>query len=113
MCVVQRGYLAATLHPWPCFLFLLPLLALYETGVILLGGPSPDTLRNGADAWLRWSLQSFGLPHLFCAPFFLVLLFLVWSTLRWRDRPDDLLSVWMGMAAESAFFAVGLWYPEP
>lgn len=106
---VQRGYLAATLHPWPCFLFLLPLLALYEAGVIWLGGPSPDALRNGADAWLRWSLQSFGLPHLYCAPLFLVLIFLGWSVARWRDRPGDPLGVWIGMAAESALFAVGLW----
>ena len=42
---VERGYLSATLHPWPCFLFLLPLLAVYEAGVIWLGGPSPDALR--------------------------------------------------------------------
>jgi membrane protease YdiL (CAAX protease family) len=106
---VERGYLVATLHPWPCFLFLLPLLAIYEAGVIWLGGPSPDTLRNGADAWLRWSLQSFGLPHLYCAPLFLVLLFLIWSMACWRDRPDHPLEVWLGMVAESAFFAVGLW----
>jgi Type II CAAX prenyl endopeptidase Rce1-like len=106
----QRGYLAAPLHPWPCFLFLLPLLALYEAGVIWLGGPSPDALRNGADAWLRWSLQSFGLPHLYCAPLVLVLLFLIWSIFRWRDRPGDIVGVWMGMAAESAFFAIGLWF---
>jgi membrane protease YdiL (CAAX protease family) len=106
---MQQSYLGATLHPWPCFLFLLPLLAIYEAGVIWLGGPSPDALRNGADAWLRWSLQSFGLPHLYCAPLFLILFFLVWSVLRWRDRPDGWIEVWMGMAAESAFYAIGLW----
>ncbi len=27
-------YYLATRHPWPCFLFLLPLLLLYEIGVI-------------------------------------------------------------------------------
>jgi membrane protease YdiL (CAAX protease family) len=106
---VEGGYLGATLHPWPCFLFLLPLLAIYEAGVVFLGGPSPDTLRNGADAWLRWSLQSFGFPHLYCAPLFLVILFLVWSVVRWRDRPENTFEVWMGMATESVFFAVGLW----
>jgi membrane protease YdiL (CAAX protease family) len=29
--------------------------------------------------------------------------------MRWRDRPDDALGVWIGMATESAFFAIGLW----
>ena len=42
-------YLRATRHPWPCLLFLLPLLAAYELGVHQLGGGQPDALRNGAD----------------------------------------------------------------
>jgi Type II CAAX prenyl endopeptidase Rce1-like len=105
----KRGYLAATLHPWPCFLFLLPLLTAYEIGVVLLGGQRPDALRNGADAWLRSTLELCGLPHLYCAPAVLVLIFLIWSWVRWADRPADLVGVWAGMAAESAVYAVGLW----
>ena len=103
------GYLSATRHPWPCLLFLLPLLALYEVGVIWLGGSQPEALRNGADAWLRWGLERFGLRQLYLAPVLLAVLFLLWSWLRREDRPSDLLSVWLGMAIESVVFALGLW----
>ena len=50
------GYLSATRHPWSCLLFLVPLIVVYEAGVVWLGGPQPELLRNGADTWLRWGL---------------------------------------------------------
>ena len=48
-------------HPWPCLLFLLPLLAAYELGVHRLSGGQPDALRNGADSWLRQGFAALGL----------------------------------------------------
>ena len=42
--------------------------AAYEVGVLWLGGTQPDTVRNGADTWLRWGLESFGLQQLYWAP---------------------------------------------
>jgi hypothetical protein len=106
---VRGGYLAATRHPWPCLLFLLPLLAAYEVGVLWLGGTRPEALRNGADTWLRWGLERFGLPQFYCAPALIVVVFLGWSLLRAYDCPARLRFVWMGMAVESVVFAVGLW----
>ena len=35
-------YLAATRHPWACVLFVLPLLAAYEAGVLALGTGQPE-----------------------------------------------------------------------
>jgi hypothetical protein len=105
----HHGYLGATRHPWPCFLFVLPLLLAYECGVMWLGGTQPDALRNGADAWLRWGLETFGLTQLYCAPGLIAALFFLWSWLRFWDRPDDLLGVLTGMAFESVAFALGLW----
>jgi hypothetical protein len=52
----EPSYLSATRHPWSCLLFLLPLLLVYEGGVLSLGGPRADALRNGVDAWLRLGL---------------------------------------------------------
>ena len=52
----RSTYLLATRHPWSCFVFLAPLLAAYEGGVLLLGGAHAQALRNGADTWLRWAL---------------------------------------------------------
>lgn len=103
------GYLGATRHPWPCLLFILPLLVGYEVGVIWLGGTQPEALRNGADAWFRWGLETFGLTQLYCAPGLIALLFLGWSWLRFWDRPEDLLGVLVGMVIESVAFALGLW----
>jgi hypothetical protein len=106
---VWVGYLAATRHPWPCLLFLLPLLAVYEAGVLWLGGSQPETLRNGADAWVRRALEYFGLPQFYYAPGLIVLIFLAWSWLRRYDRPGEFVRVGAGMAVESVLFAVGLW----
>ncbi|MCS6850927.1 MAG: CPBP family glutamic-type intramembrane protease [Gemmataceae bacterium] len=102
------GYLAATRHPLPCLLFLLPLLVGYEAGVLWLGGTDPDAVRNGADTWLRWGLESFGLAQLYGLPVLVTLLFLTWSWWRWWERPDDLPGVLAGMALESILFALGL-----
>jgi membrane protease YdiL (CAAX protease family) len=105
----RSTYLASTRHPWPCFLFLLPLLAAYEGGVLWLGGTPGQTLRNGADNWLRGSLDSFGLSQLYWAPLLIGGVFVIWSLVRRRDRPADLLGVETGMAIESVVFALGLW----
>jgi hypothetical protein len=105
----QAGYLPATRHPWPCFLFLLPLLLAYEGGVLWLGGTQPEALRNGADTWLRWGLEAFGLHQLYWPPVLLAAVFLAWSWARREDRPDDLLGVTTGMVLESVGCALGLW----
>jgi hypothetical protein len=105
----KGGYLMATRHPWPCLLFLLPLLLVYEAGVVWLGGARPETLRNGADTWLRWGLDAFGLHQLYWAPILIIVIFLTWSWLQYWDRPPDLPGICMGMAFESFVFALGLW----
>jgi membrane protease YdiL (CAAX protease family) len=104
----QAGYFTATRHPWPCLLFLLPLLAAYEGGVLWLGGTHPEALRNGADTWLHWGLEAFGLSQLYWAPCLTALVFLGWSWRRRRDRPDDLVELLIGMGLESMIFAGGL-----
>jgi hypothetical protein len=44
-------YWHRTRRPLPSLLFLLPLLTLYEFGVLWIGGHDPEALRNGADSW--------------------------------------------------------------
>jgi membrane protease YdiL (CAAX protease family) len=105
----RSTYLLATRHPWSCFLFLLPLLAAYEGGVWLMGGARAHIFRNGADAWLRGALEYLGLSQLYLAPLLIAGVFVIWSILRRRDRPADLLGVETGMAIESIGFALGLW----
>src|SRR3954471_15634797 len=100
-------YWTATRHPWSCVLFVLPLLAIYEVGLYLLG-PPVDTLRNGADVWLRSGLSVGGIAAIYGAPIVLILILLTWS-LIFRERwPRDSVGVWAGMAAESVLFAAVL-----
>lgn len=102
-------YLRSTRHPWSSVLLLAPLLAAYEGGVLWLGGDRATQLRNGADAWLRWGLDVFGVGQVLAAPVVVLGVLLLWSWRRWADRPDDPVTTWFGMAFESGVFAVLLW----
>ena len=88
---------------------MLPLLLIYEVGLHFLGANSAETLRNGADAWFRLGLAYIGMKDWFWAPVLVAALLVLWSIYRRYDRPDDFIGVWVGMAVESIFFAVGLW----
>jgi hypothetical protein len=106
---VPTGYVPATRHPWPCLLFILPMLVAYEAGVLYLGGPHPETIRNGADHWLRSALLVMGVRFFWVPPLVLSLVFAGWTWRRRRDRPGDLVGVLSGMVLESITFALGLW----
>jgi hypothetical protein len=103
------SYFQATRHPWPSLLLLMPLLASYEAGILCLGGPQPDALRNGADAWLHWGLQTIGVSFAYAPPGLIALFFLVWSYVTPAKRPQDMVGVVCGMVIEAVLFAVGLW----
>ena len=103
------GYLSATRHPWACLLFVLPLLAVYEFGVVRLGGADPTAVRNGADVWLRWGLARYGVDQVWVPPAAVIAVLLVRSVAARHDRPADPLTTWFGMTLESVAFAVGLW----
>src|SRR4051794_30584568 len=105
----MRDYLRSTRHPWACLLFLVPLLFAYELGLVWIGGAQTASLRNGADAWLRWAMEVFGVAQVFAVPAVLIVILLVWSWWRWGDRPNDPVRTWFGMAFESCLFAVLLW----
>jgi hypothetical protein len=109
MASAPTGYFQATRHPWPCTLFVLPLLVSYEVGVLCLGGPHPEALRNGADNWLRCGLAALGLPFVWLPPLALLLMLAAWNLRRREDRPDDLVGTLSGMGVESTMFALGLW----
>ena len=109
MTIEPGGYWKAARHPWACLVFLLPLLVVYEGGVFWLGGERPAALRNGADTWIRWGLEAFGVRAFLAAPGAVVGLLFVWSLMRWDDRPERPVGVAAGMAFESVAFAVGLW----
>lgn len=101
-------YLKSTTHPWVSFLFLVPLLAAYEGGVLYFGGDRTYVAAQ-ADAWVRGLLENYGAAQVFIAPAVVLVVLLVWSWWRWSDRPGDPITTCFGMAFESAIFAFLLW----
>jgi hypothetical protein len=88
-------------------MFVVPILALYELGVLWIGGASADSLRTGADAWLRSALAGLGLTDRWVVPLGLVIGLLAWQVVEpreWRCSTGTLL----GMVLESALLAVAL-----
>jgi hypothetical protein len=106
---MATSYLPATRHPWPCLLFVLPLLIAYESCVVLFGGSHPETLRNGADNWLRTGFSAVGMQQFWMPPLLLVVVFALWSFLKRGEKMGDLVGTLAGMGIESVAFALGLW----
>ena len=103
----RRGgtdYWQQTRRPWPSLVFLLPMLVIYELGVLWLGGRDSAAVRSGADAWLRSWLRTVGLDAAWWPPLLIVLGLLGWQWAArhpWRVSLDTLA----GMFAESVLFA--------
>jgi hypothetical protein len=102
----MTSYLSATRHPWPCLLFLFPLLLAYEVGVVMLAPTAePNTLRNGADVWVRNALSAYGVKEFWMPPLFVLALLIAWTLFRWGSRPKEPLAAVFGMTIESAVYA--------
>jgi len=100
-------YWALARQPLHCLLFLLPLLATYEIGVSLVSGGRQETVRNGADHWMRTGLRLAGFEHPLLLPLVVVGLLACWQVIghfRWKPSAPTLF----GMLAESMLFGVCL-----
>ena len=107
----SHGYWSTTRKPLPCLIFILPLLIIYEVGVIRLGGPSADALRAGADAWVRQGLASLGLTDRWFLPVALISGLLAWQAVDRRDLrfspPTLIFMVIESLALALALVALG------
>jgi hypothetical protein len=74
----EPDYWLLARRPLACLVFLLPLLAIYEAGVLWAGGENPATVRNGADAWMRSLLETAGVPFGFVLPALVVAVLMGW-----------------------------------
>lgn len=101
----RDDYWNQTRRPLLSLVFLLPWLAVYEAGVLWIGGTGAPALRNGADAWMRWVLSWCGFGQLYLLPFLVLALFLTWHLLEREPRSRISSETLVGMAAESLLFA--------
>lgn len=91
-------------RPLPSLVFLVPLLVVYEVGVLVMGGGRPETIRNGADFWMRDALMQLGIGSAIVLPALLIGGLLAWhmcSKHPWKVSMDTMV----GMCAESMIFA--------
>jgi len=83
----RSDYWHESRRPLTSLVFVLPLLFLYEGGVLLLG---PSAVRNGADVWLRTLLDWLGFGQYFLLPVLTIGALLAWHHTRrepWQVRP--------------------------
>jgi len=98
------GYWAVSRAPLTSLVFALPLVLAYEGGVLLLGRGTP---RNGADVWLRQTLDALGFGSYFLLPTLTIVGLLAWHHIehdRWHVRP----AVLVGMVLECGIWAAVL-----
>ncbi|APW60088.1 CPBP family intramembrane glutamic endopeptidase [Paludisphaera borealis] len=101
------GYWGSTRRPLPSLALVGPIVLAYEGGVAWLAGVSSNTIRTGADAWMRRSLAELGLTDHWFLPLALLMILLGWQAVRpkeWRFSP----TIVAGMLIESLVLAVCL-----
>jgi membrane protease YdiL (CAAX protease family) len=97
-------YLRQSARPLPALAFVVPLMLVYEVGVVWLGR---DAIRNGADVLMRQLLDVLGFGQYFLLPVATCAILLAWHHVRrdpWRFSPRVLL----GMFVESIVWALVL-----
>ncbi len=103
----RASYWDVTRLPIPSLLFILPLIGVYEFGILFLSDPRSAPLRTGIDFWIRRGLLAVGITDIGLPPLALILGLLAWQAVRrasWRFPPGYLV----GMAVESLALALVL-----
>lgn len=100
----ESDYWQCSRQPFASLMFILPLLLVYEGGVLWLG---PDAIRNGADVWMQQLLQYVGFGGYLLLPLLTVGILVAWhytTQQSWHVSG----SVLYGMAVECAILATVL-----
>ena len=88
-------------------MFLVPLLAVYEWGVIAMRQTNTPVWRNSADSWMRSWLLNAGFDFPFLLPALILVSLLAWQIVgryKWKFSWDTI----PGMFAECILFAIFL-----
>ena len=102
---VGSDYWSQSRRPLASLLFAGPLLVIYEAGLICLG---PQAQRNGADDWMRQTLDLLGFKAYFLLPVLTVCVLLGWHHVL-RQPWHVPRSAFYGMTGECCCLAAALW----
>lgn len=102
-------YYRNTRHPVSSLIVLLPLLIVYETAVLGLGGGGQSAPRNGADAWLRNLFPELGFWATHLPPAAVLTVLAIQLLGRWRDLPRHWAMLVFGIVVECLGWAMALW----
>ncbi|WP_157605074.1 CPBP family intramembrane glutamic endopeptidase [Schlesneria paludicola] len=103
-CGPPLPYWRETQRPFCNLIFLVPLLFVYELGVLLAAHSRGTSIRNGADAWLRLWLNQVGIEIVWMPPALLLGALIAWHMVTrqpWKTTWETL----GGMVAESLLYA--------
>jgi len=98
MAEASDKYMEQSRRPLTSLAFLVPLLVLYEGGIIALGA---DALRNGPEVWLRSLLATLDFGQYFLLPVLIVGSLLAWHHTTgdpWRVSPGVVLAMFVECA---------------
>ena len=100
--ISENPYWEESSRPLTSLIFVLPLLTAYEWGILQFG---LDSMRNGAEVWLRNLLSGFGFSQYFLLPLLTCAVLLVWHHLK-QDRWQLQSGILSGMLIECAALAL-------
>ena len=100
-----RAYLAESKAPLTCFLFTLPLFAIYHAGLWWLSTFEGFSWANAADIAIANALGRLGMAGPLLSFLFVVIVFLAWQAMSRKAWRFPAASTWFLMALESIVFA--------
>ncbi len=105
----MHGYWQTTRHPWPCLLFVLPLLAFYEGSMAYQAMEGLQPYRCGLDSWLHASLVRLQWNAEYLPSLLMGVICVSWAVILWDRSPPENLSTIAGMFLECVVYSLALW----
>lgn len=102
-------YWSSTRHPWPCLLFILPLLVIYEGSMLYQSMEGLQPYRAGIDQWLANLCKQNQMPVEYLPSLLMAVICIGWAVVKWDRSPPESWTLVLGMFLESLGLALALW----